>query len=189
MEACVESAAQDPRGEAMVEELAGVPRPALQTVFGKVLGRRIWDCARQLGDRDRSPLGLRGDAAPRSAVGHAEIVDGMIGYVCRRAAEALRGSGRQAKAIGLRVLYADGVAVLQRRRLARPTNDGSELLTGAMDLFGRLEAREAAVESVDLGVTSVPMEPVSERAGGLDCAMVGAAAGARAYRSWAGSPG
>jgi hypothetical protein len=181
MEVCVESAAPDRRGEAMVVKLADVPRPALQTVFGKALGRRIWDYARRLGDcgaRSRPTLG--DDSAHGSAVGDAEIVGGMIGYVCRRAGEVLQESGREAKAIGLRLEYADGVATLGRMRLASPTNDGSKLRAAAMDLLGRLEMRGIAVESVDLRVTSVQAELVRQRAGGLDYAMMYAVAGARA---------
>jgi hypothetical protein len=153
------------RGGGMVEELGGVPRPALQTVFGKELGRRIWERARHFAD---------------CGVADEEILGGMIEYVSRRAGEALLKNGRQAKAIGLRLEYADGVATLHRIRLARPTSDGREILAAAMELFGGAEARGVMVESVDLKVTSVETEAVSERAGGWDCAMVGLAAGARA---------
>jgi impB/mucB/samB family protein len=152
-------------GDGMVGELGGVPRPALQTVFGKALGRRIWERARHFAG---------------SGVADEEILGGMIEYVSGRAGEALRENGRQAKAIGLRLEYADGVATLNRMRLARPTNDGGEILVAAMELFDRSEARGVMVESVDLKVTSVQTEPVRERAGGLDYAMVSAAAGVRA---------
>jgi hypothetical protein len=178
MEAWVESSIPERRGEAMVVELAGVPRPALQTVFGKALGRRIWDCARHLGDcRHRLRPTLGDDSADGSTVDDAEIVGGMIAYVCRRAGEALRESGREAKSMGLRLEYADGVATLQRMRLARPTNEGSELREAAMDLLGRSQMSGVVVESVDLRLTSVQTEPVNQRAGSLHCAMVSAAAG------------
>jgi hypothetical protein len=153
------------RRERMVSELRGVPRPALQTVFGKALGRRIWERARHFAG---------------GGVADEEILGGMIEYVSRRAGEALRENRRQAKAIGLRLEYADGVETLNRMRLARPTNDGREILVAAMELFGRTEARGVMVESVDLKVTSVQTEPVNERAGSLDYAVVSAAAGARA---------
>jgi hypothetical protein len=150
-------------GDGLVDDLGGVPRPALQTVFGKELGRRIWENARRAG----------------SAVPDEEIVGGMIAYVTRRAGEALRANGRQAKAIGLRVEYADGVANLHRVRLARPTSDGVELREAALELFGRAEARGATVVSVKLNVTSVHAEVVSERAGGLGFAMASTAVEAR----------
>ena len=150
----------------MVGELSGVPRPALQTVFGKDLGRRIWAQGRH--------------SSAAAGVADEEIIGGMIEYVSRRAGEALRKNGRQSRAIGLRLEYADGVATLLRMRLARPTSDAVELLAAAMELFGQAEARCVAVESVDLKVISVQAEVVTERASGLDYAMVAAAASMRA---------
>jgi hypothetical protein len=114
-----------------------------------------------------------------SAVGDTEIVSGMIEYVSGIAAETLAGSGRQAKLIGLRIVYVDGVSRLDRMRLARPTNEEQELSAAAMELFRRSEARGVAVGAVHLTVTSVQAERVSELMAGLDCAMVGAI-GARA---------
>jgi hypothetical protein len=150
-------------GNGLADELEGVPRPALQTVFGKELGRQIWEGARRTG----------------SAVVDEEIVGGMIAYVSRRAGEALRANGRQAKAIGLRVEYMDGVATLHRMRLARPTADAAELLETAMELFGRPEARCVAVASVKLSVTSVHAEAVTEGAGALGFALASVAVDAR----------
>jgi impB/mucB/samB family C-terminal domain len=152
-------------GGGMVGELSGVPRPVLQTVFGKELGRRIW---------------AQGRRSAAAGVANEEVIGGMIEYVSRRAGEALRKNGRQARAIGLRLEYADGVATLHRMRLARPTSGAGELLAAGMELFGRAEARGGAVESVDLKVTSVQAEVVTERAGGLDFAMMSAAASTRA---------
>jgi hypothetical protein len=152
------------RRDRMVDELGGVPRPALETVFGKELGRRIWERSRH----------FSGDEVPDE-----DIVGGMVEYVSRRAGEALRANWRQAKAIGLRVEYMDGVATLYRMRLARPTSDAAELLEAAMELFGRAEARCAGVASVKLNVTSVHAEAVTEGAGGLGFAMASLAVDAR----------
>src|ERR1700690_121371 len=120
-------------GRGMVGELSGVPRPALQTVFGKDLGRRIW---------------AQGRPTTAAGIADEEIIGGMIEYVSRRAGEALRRNGRQARAIGLGLEYADGVATLHRMRLARPTSDAGELLAAAMELFGQAEARGVAVKSL-----------------------------------------
>ena len=151
------------RRDGLLDELAGVPRPALQTVFGKDLGRRVWENARQAG----------------SAVADEEVVGGMIAYVSRKAGETLRANGRKAKAIGLRLVYADGVAMLRRMRLARPTSDAGELLAAGMELLGQAEMRYAAVASVKLKVTSVHAEAVTEGAAGLGFAMASAAVDAR----------
>lgn len=182
MESCVESAGPAGRGDAMVVDLRGVPKPMLQTVFGRLLGRRIWEQARRLADRrvgshtDRE----RGSTPPSTnAVTDADIVSGMTEYVSRRAAETLGESGRQAKAVGLRIVYVDGVSRIDRMRLARPTNEEQELSAAAMELFRRSEARDVAVEAVHLTVTSVQAERVTEPMTGLDYAMTGAV-GARA---------
>jgi nucleotidyltransferase/DNA polymerase involved in DNA repair len=171
------------RRDSMLAELCGVPKPMLQTVFGKTLGQRIWEQGRRV-----TRHGIESQAAPASGsdaratasgLGDAEIVAGMIEYVSQRAGETLRESGRQAKAIGLRIAYADGVSRLDRMRLARPTNEGPELVAAAMELFWRSDGRDVPVESVDLRVTSVQAEAVRERANGLHYAMA-SAAGARA---------
>jgi hypothetical protein len=169
----------------MVGELRGVPKPMLQIVFGKVLGRRIWEHTRRLaGSGVKSQVTPSADTNGATAGGgipDAEIVGGMIAYVSRRAGETLRESGRQAKAIGLRIVYADGVSTLDRMRLARLTDEGAELAEAARDLLGRSMARGVAVASVDLRVTSIPAERAGERAGDLSCALVSAVAPGPSY--------
>ena len=182
MESCVESAGPAGRGDAMVVDLRGVPKPMLQTVFGRLLGRRIWEQARRLADRRvGSPTDRERGSTPLStnAVGDADIVGGMTEYVSRRAAETLDKSGRQAKAIGLRIVYVDGVSRIDRMRLTRPTNQEQQLSAAAMELFRRSEARDVAVEAVHLTVTSVQAERVTEPMTGLDYAMT-STVGARA---------
>jgi hypothetical protein len=152
------------RRDGMVDELGGVPRPALQSMFGRELGRRIWERAH----------------FARGGVADEEILGGMIEHVSRRAGEALAKNGRQAKGIGLRLAYADGAATVHRMPLARATSDPGELLAAALELFARAEVRDVLVESVDLKVTSVRTDAAIERAGGLHCAALGLAAGARA---------
>jgi hypothetical protein len=65
-------------GCGMVGELSGVPRPALQTVFGKHLGRRIW---------------AQGHRSAAAGVADEEIIGGMIEYVSKRAGELSGGTG------------------------------------------------------------------------------------------------
>ena len=176
-------------GDGMVGELSGVPRAVLQTVFGKALGRRIWQRARCLGqlsmESQAMPAGSeslrqaerRRPAGTESSAGtidDTEIVGGMIEYVSRRAGETLGERARQANAIGLRIVYADGVSRFDRMRLARPTNEGPEIGAAAMELFRQPEGRNVGVESVELTVTSVVTEAVGRRADGLEYALAGA---------------
>jgi nucleotidyltransferase/DNA polymerase involved in DNA repair len=179
----IDAARTAERGQGMVGELQGVPKPALQTVFGKALGRRIWDYARRLGEgragSQATSEGHGNRGSVESVVTDGEILGGMIDYVSRQAGETLRQSRREAKAIGLRLVYADGVATLDRMRLARPTSDGRELSEAAVELFRRSRAREGVVDRVDLKVTSVAAESVRETPGSLEYGMAGAM-GARA---------
>jgi nucleotidyltransferase/DNA polymerase involved in DNA repair len=167
-------------GERMVRELQGVPKTALQTVFGKALGQRIWLQAR------RTPP-LPAETAPVSGAGphltpfgpsDGEIVQGMIGYLSRRAGETLRLEQRQAKTIGLRLVYADGAARMYRLRLARPSSDAREIAAAASELFQRCERRaDAPLESIDLTASSVQAEAVrDEEAAPLDCVLAGSQA-------------
>ncbi len=154
-------------GGGMIAEFSGVPKPVLQAVFGRVLGRQIWQQ-----NRGRGPLGSEPTTA--GAVADAEIVAGMIEYLGSRAGETLGQRGLQAKAIGLRIVYADGVSGIERMRLARPTNEGPELAAAAISLSGRWQDRGVAVELLDLTVTSVQTECVTQRADGLQHAMASA---------------
>jgi nucleotidyltransferase/DNA polymerase involved in DNA repair len=188
-------------GGGMIAELIGVPRPMLQTVFGRELGRRIWQQSRGCDTKPereasivtaasrRTPksMGIRlrrcldwlmrsGATVTTGPVADADIVAGMIEYLGSQAGETLGQRGWQAKAIGLRMVYADGVSRIERMRLARPTNDGQELAAAAMSLFGRSEERGVAVERVDLTLTSVQTEYVTQRTDGLQHAMASAAA-------------
>ena len=192
-------------GGGMMAELSGVPRPVLQTVFGTGLGRRIWQQSHgcdtkpepvasigKVAASRRTPKSMRvrlrqcldwllrsGATVAAGPVADAEIVAGMIEYLALRAGETLRQQGRQAEAIGLRMVYADGVSRIERMRLARPTRERQELSAAAISLFGRSEGRGVAVELVDLTVTSVAAECVTQRTDRFEHAMA-SAVGARA---------
>jgi nucleotidyltransferase/DNA polymerase involved in DNA repair len=167
------------RHNSLVPEFRGIPKAALRTVFGKELGQQIWRLARaarpQARDAAQDPVNDADmpvesvptkhgapPAAAASGLADAEIVRGMIGYVSRRAAETLAQHKRQAKAIGLRLAYSDGVVSTQRTRLARPTSDAHELAAAAIDLFHAFEPRDVALESINLTTTTLQTEAVTD---------------------------
>ena len=152
-------------------KLRGVPKPVLRTVFGKALGAKIWKQGRQ--EAAESHADRLDEFTP---VSDSEIVAGMIEYVSGRAGETLRERGRRAKAIGLRIVYADGVSRMERTRLAWPTNDVREISAAAMALFRRSKEHRAIVEAVDLTATSVQAERVRDRENVLAHAMASATA-------------
>src|SRR5690242_17095189 len=70
----------------MLARLAGVPRPVLQSVFGKYFGKRIWEQAHLGGHK----------------ITNVEIIGGIIDYACEQASRSLCKGGRRAKSIVLR---------------------------------------------------------------------------------------
>ena len=133
-------------GHRMAQDLEGVPKPALQTIFGKSLGRRIWQQTRTTATA--RPM-------PKDRVADAEISTGMLAYAASQAADALRKSGRQAKAVNVTITFTDGQASSARTPLANPTNDSNEIIEAAISLLSRIGIRDVAQASIRLGISSV----------------------------------
>jgi hypothetical protein len=159
----------------MLKDLDGVPKAALRTVFGKVMGRRIWERVRQPNEFARgSGRGGSPKAMPSEGAGEitdADLVLAMIESVSRRAAETLSEHQRQAKAIGLMLTYADGVVTSESARLARPSADAGEISGAAIALFRCCQPREAALVSVNLTTSTLQADAVLDSAAPLHCAM------------------
>jgi hypothetical protein len=162
--------AENRRKDRLLEKLNGVPKGALRTVFGKVLGRRIWEQVRQ----PASHTGLRVQASKQPRTTSAGITDdelllAMIESVCRRAAETLGQRRRLARAIGLTLAYADGFIQSERARLARPSADASEIGAAAIELFQGREPRESPLVSINLTTATLQPEAVPGPAAPLSC--------------------
>jgi DNA polymerase IV len=146
-------------GLRMARELRGVPKPALQTIFGKSLGRHIWEQARAKGARASTP--------PVKRIPDTDISNGMVAYISKQAADALRESGRQAKGLSITINYADGEAIVARTRLARATNDGDAIAEAALELLRQVSVRAVALVSIRLAMTGVELAAVRESAKNL----------------------
>jgi hypothetical protein len=166
----VEEPATD--GLRMAQELRGVPKPALQTIFGKSLGRHIWEQARAKGAPASTP--------PIDRIADTDISNGMVAYVSRQAADALRESERQARGLSITITYADGEATVARTRLARATNDGDIIAEAAIELLRQVSVRAVALVSIRLAMTGVELAAVWESARNLGHSMPHAPA--RAWR-------
>jgi hypothetical protein len=129
----------------MAEQLRGVPKPTLQTVFGHSLGRRIWELAR--GNSARTGVG------PASQVSDADLSIGMVAYLAQQAADTLRTRKRQASAIKLTITFENGRPASTRMRLANPTRDGNEIAMATRVLLSQFPA--SGVQSINLAVTSI----------------------------------
>ena len=151
-------------GFRMAEELQGVPKPVLQTVFGKTLGRRIWERVR--------PGTAEGAANPGVRIEDAEISVGMAGYVSRQAAHALREKGRLAKALTITIGYSDGSSHSARTRLPGPTNESDLIAAAAIQLLRRFPVR--GVRSVNLAIAGVALTADREHSPALVHSLAGA---------------
>jgi impB/mucB/samB family C-terminal domain len=137
--------------------LLGVPRPALQTIFGKSMGRRLWDQA-------RSKVGTR----PTDAVLDSEVSAGMIAYASQQAADTLRRAGRQAKGLAVTILYTDGETKRARARLARSTNAADKISGAAIGLLRQIPLHDAPIAAIRLSTTTVETVDCREAANNLD---------------------
>jgi|SRR5215813_7932638 len=149
----------------MVRELSEVPKGALRTVFGKALGKRIWEQARR-------PRPVSGEACGGTRnVTDSELFVAMIESISRRAADTLAQNRRQAKAIGLNLTYSDGSIRTETVRLARPSADAREIASAAVDLFRQFELSELPLVSINLTTATVHSEAIPEADAPLACAM------------------
>ncbi|MFV1958742.1 MAG: hypothetical protein ACC662_04945, partial [Planctomycetota bacterium] len=122
---------------------ARIPKDVLEETFGAagvVLSRR----ARGLEAAEDGPA--VGETKPRTRSISREtsfakdthdpvFLDGMISYLAQRATKALRRAGFLARAVGVRLRYADFQTVEARRRLRRPSDRDDEILALARSLW------------------------------------------------------
>jgi len=142
-------------GFRMAEELRGVPASALQRVFGRTLGRRIW----------RQELSSAADVPVELGAGRvrdAEIALGMVAYLCKQAVSTLRERQRLANGMTLTVLYADGESKVAQGRLPRLTNALREIDVMVRQLLDDMP--RDGVRSVNLRISSVEVAVARERA-------------------------
>jgi len=132
-------------GFRMAAQLEGVPKPMLQTVFGRGLGRRIWELARA----KAAQPGIE----PASRVSDADLSMRMVEYLSQQAAGSLCARSRQARSIRLTITSADGESTTARMALAKPTSEGNELAIASKALLHQIPTGGA--RSIDLAVTSI----------------------------------
>jgi nucleotidyltransferase/DNA polymerase involved in DNA repair len=157
----------------MVRKLSGVPKGALRTVFGKALGRRIWEQVRRprplAGQAERAGPTLPNAGAVTLGVTDSELIVAMIESVSRRAAETLDQHRRQAKALGLKLVHSDGSVKTESARLARPSADASEIAAAAVELFQRCALGDSPLVSINLTTTTVQTEALLDSVAPFGC--------------------
>ena len=147
------------RGIATIGELRQVPRAALESTFGDVMGGQIWQKARGLDGRKAmltsTPESVWRETTIEGGTMDTEFLGGLIEYLSERIGLTLRECKRQARTIGLRIRYVDHFSAHQTTRLTRPSNDDRELRAEAKELFAQLFARHVAVQMVGVNVTNL----------------------------------
>ena len=148
----------------MLGEFIGVPRPALEAVFGRSLGRRIWEHNRGGMLRKEEPAPGTADSlatASHSEIRAQEILQGLIRHLSQRAAETLRQNRRKAQRLTLELTYTDGMASVERMHLGVPTDDSLELIAAGEQLILKM-ALDRTVQSISLHVSSVAAESLRQ---------------------------
>jgi hypothetical protein len=155
-------------GFGMVDGLRGVPKPALQTVFGKGLGHRIWQQIRV-----RRTSAKPNPAQAPARVANRDIAAGMVKYVSEQAAKSLQAHARLAKAIGLRLTYANGRCIMERVHLRCATNRRENIVEAATTLLGTFPAGNMSIVSIDLTMTTVEAIVLRQSSGQAGFPMMG----------------
>lgn len=142
-----------------IGDLAAVPEAVLASTFGAVgvtLSRRARGLDAEL---DQVPIGER---APKLRTISREtsfardtidpdVIGGMLSYLTQRAAAALREERLRAKAVGVKLRYADFQTVEARRRFREPTACVRRILTVVNELWPKRWDRRVKLRLV--GVT------------------------------------
>ena len=152
-----------------VGDLADVPEDVLEETFGLggvTLSRR----ARGLeSGEDEAPVGktepktrsISRETSFAKDTADERFIDGMISYLAQRATQALRKGNFLARAVGVRLRYADFHTVDTRRHLPRPTDDYGQILQIARELWQRRYDRRVRLRLV--GVVLHDLQEVHDR--------------------------
>jgi len=162
-----------------VGELALVPRELLFASFGRD-GLVLYERARGVDEAqvepthtlqedgslsERPPRSIRRDATFEPEEGHREVVEGMLAYLCERAAHRLRGHGLCAGSVEVRLRYVDtrsrpapggdGLAFTRRAKLPAPTDSTDALWEHAREILRGLPHKRALVKRVGVGLVAL----------------------------------
>lgn len=150
------------RGVETIGELRRIPLPALEAVFGGVIGRQIWERA-----RGRDPREVLAPAEPKSISRETTIEGGtidleflraLVEYLTERIGATLRARSRQARTLALKIRYTDFHSAGRATKLCPATNDDKALLAAALELFRALYTRRVALRWVGIAVTNLEPE-------------------------------
>jgi DNA polymerase-4 len=149
------------RGIETIGALRTVPLEALEATFGDIVGRQFFERARGLDPREVLALAVPKSVSRETTIEggtiDVELLGALIEYLSERIGTTLRGYGRQARTLALRLRYTDFYSAARATKLLPPTNDEKLLLAAAADLFRALFTRRVALRFV--GVSVANLEP------------------------------
>jgi nucleotidyltransferase/DNA polymerase involved in DNA repair len=153
----------------LADSLAGVPKAALRTIFGRSAAQRIWDSAHAQSGAKRATqpcsTPLAEAASDRTAIPDHDILAAMIAYLAGQAAQTLQRRNRRALAVKLQFAGASGSLRTHRALLAYPTGDAEEICVAAQRLLIHLQPSTDPLVSVNLTVETpvpdLPQQPIN----------------------------
>ena len=148
-----------------IGDLARVPEDLLEETFGQsgvALSRR----ARGLDDEEvvdgrPAPKSISRETSFAQDTADRVVIGGMLSYLAQRATAALRADGMRARAVGVRLRYADFRTTEARRRLPSPTDRDRDVLDVVEALWPRRWDRRVRLRLV--GVTLSDLEVAGPR--------------------------
>ncbi len=150
------------RGITTIGELRTVPLAALVATFGEAVGRQLYERARAMDPRDvlvpLIPKSVSRETTIEEGTIDTDFLAALLEYLCERVGSTLRGYGRAARLLNLRLRYSDFFSANRSARLLPATNDEKHLHTAAMDLFRALFTRRVALRFVGVSVANLEIE-------------------------------
>ena len=147
------------RGINTIGELRTVPRVALVAAFGDVIGAQLFERARGIDSRavlaPPEPKSVSRETTIEEGTIDLEFLGALVEYLAERIGSTLRGYGRQARTLALRLRYMDSLSAARAAPLRPPTHDEKQLLAAALELFRALFTRRVALRFVGLSVSNL----------------------------------
>jgi DNA polymerase IV len=135
-----------------VAQLRELPEQALHGLFGRALGRALWERAWGRDTRVVSARDIPGSIRRETSFHHPTIerreLAAMLHYLACRAGRQMRHLGLACRTVAVHLRYSDGESCARRSSFPVPTAVDKQIYARAGMLFGSLFTRRAAVHNV-----------------------------------------
>lgn len=142
-----------------VRDLAALPLPFLEEVYGAEWGRRLHDKARGISHSPVEPYdetqSISRETTLEKDSTDPRLLVSTLSYLVEKAAAQLRAEGLRARCVTLKLRYSDFKTVTRSRTLTEPSCEDHLLFAVAAGLFQRLFTRRVRVRLIGVGLTSL----------------------------------